>query len=114
MRGAVVSNGALLTSATFEMEIFPSQRDESEIIHSGEYTRLENTIAAAREALQIAQDTQNTIDAAEAVRQAQERLREAAERQEKSKRAGERMTPQRRSQNVSRRWRQQSSRQRNV
>lgn len=73
-------NGALLTSATFEMEIFPSQRDESEIIHSGEYTRLENTIAAAREALQIAQDTQNTIDAAEAVRQAQERLREAAEK----------------------------------
>lgn len=69
-------NGALLTSATFEMEIFPSQRDESEIIHSGEYTRLENTIAAAREALQIAQDTQNTIDAAEAVRQAQERLRD--------------------------------------
>ena len=55
-------------------------RDESEIIHSGEYTRLENTIAAAREALQIAQDTQNTIDAAEAVRQAQERLREAAEK----------------------------------
>ena len=73
-------NGALLTSATFEMEIFPSQRDESEIIHSGEYTRLENTIAAAREALQIAQDTQNTIDAAEAVRQAQEKLREAAEK----------------------------------
>lgn len=73
-------NGALLMSATFEMEIFPSQRDESEIIHSGEYTRLENTIAAAREALQIAQDTQNTIDAAEAVRQAQERLREAAEK----------------------------------
>ena len=72
-------NGALLTSATFEMEIFPSQRDESEIIHSGEYTSLENTIAAAREALQIAQDTQNTIDAAEAGRQAQERLREAAE-----------------------------------
>lgn len=33
-----------------------------------------------REALQIAQDTQNTIDAAEAVRQAQERLREAAEK----------------------------------
>ena len=56
-------NGALLTSATFEMEIFPSQRDESEIIHSGEYTRLKNT-----------------IDAAEAVRQAQERLREAAEK----------------------------------
>ena len=76
-------NGALLTSATFEMEIFPSQRDESEIIHSGEYTRLENTIAAAREALQIAQDTQNTIDAAEAVRQAQERLREAAEKANK-------------------------------
>lgn len=43
-------------------------------------TVLENTIAAAREALQIAQDTQNTIDAAEAVRQAQERLREAAEK----------------------------------
>lgn len=33
-----------------------------------------------RQALQIAQDTQNTIDAAEAVRQAQERLREAAEK----------------------------------
>ena len=33
---------------------------------------------------------------------------------EASKRAGERMTPQRRSQNASRRWRQQSSRQRNV
>ena len=31
--------GALLTSANFEMEIFPSQRDESEIVHSGEYTR---------------------------------------------------------------------------
>lgn len=46
-------NGALLTSATFEMEIFPSQRDESEIIHSGEYTRLENTIAAAREGYDI-------------------------------------------------------------
>lgn len=100
-------NGALLTSATFEMEIFPSQRDESEIIHSGEYTRLENTIAAAREALQIAQDTQNTIDAAEAVRQAQERLREAAEKAREIKETGERMTPQRRLQNVSRRWRQQ-------
>ena len=37
-------NGALLTSATFEMEIFPSQRDESEIVHSGEYTRLENIL----------------------------------------------------------------------
>ena len=72
-------NGALLTSANFEMEIFPSQRDESEIIHSGEYTRLENSIAAAREALQIAQDTQNTIDAAEALRAAAERAREAAE-----------------------------------
>ena len=73
-------NGALLTSATFEMEIFPSQRDESEIVHSGEYTRLENTIHAAREALQIAQETQNTIDAAEALRQAAERAREVAER----------------------------------
>lgn len=73
-------NGALLTSATFEMEIFPSQRDESEIIHSGEYTRLENTIAAAREALQIAQDTQNSIDAAEALRVAAEKARETAEK----------------------------------
>ena len=44
-------NGALLTSANFEMEIFPSQRDDAEIMHSGEYTRLENTIHAAREAL---------------------------------------------------------------
>lgn len=108
-------NGALLTSATFEMEIFPSQRDESEIIHSGEYTRLENTIAAAREALQIAQDTQNTIDAAEAVRQAQERLREAAEkareikesRREDEHRKGD-------CKMMSRRWRQQSSQTRNV
>lgn len=73
-------NGALLTSATFEMEIFPSQRDESEIVHSGEYTRLENTIAAAREALQIAQDTQNSIDAAEALRAAAEKARETAEK----------------------------------
>ncbi len=73
-------NGALLTSATFEMEIFPSQRDESEIVHSGEYTRLENTIAAAREALQIAQDTQNSIDAAEALRVAAEKARETAEK----------------------------------
>lgn len=73
-------NGALLTSANFEMEIFPSQRDDAGITHSGEYTRLENTIHAAREALQIAQDTQNTVDAAEAIREAQERLRETAER----------------------------------
>lgn len=73
-------NGALLTSANFEMEIFPSQRDDAEIMHSGEYTRLENAIHAAREALQIAQDTQNAIDAAEAIREAQERLRETAER----------------------------------
>ena len=73
-------NGALLTSATFEMEIFPSQRDESEIVHSGEYTRLENTIAAAREALQIAQDTQNSIDAAEALRVVAEKARETAEK----------------------------------
>lgn len=72
--------GALLTSATFEMEIFPSQRDESEIVHSGEYTRLENTIAAAREALQIAQDTQNSIDTAEALRVAAEKARETAEK----------------------------------
>lgn len=73
-------NGALLTSATFEMEIFPSQRDESEIVHSGEYTRLENTIAAAREALQIAQDTQNSIDTVEALRVAAEKARETAEK----------------------------------
>lgn len=73
-------NGELLTSANFEIEIFPSQRDDVEIMHSGEYTRLENTIHAAREALQIAQDTQNAIDAAEAIREAQERLRETAER----------------------------------
>jgi hypothetical protein len=78
-------NGALLTSATFEMEIFPSQRDESEIVHSGEYTRLENTIAAAREALQIAQDTQNSIDAAEALRVAAEKARETAEKARKIK-----------------------------
>ena len=28
-------NGALLTSANFEMEIFPSQRDDAGIMHSG-------------------------------------------------------------------------------
>ena len=67
-------NGALLTSATFEMEIFPSQRDESEIIHSGEYTRLENTIAAAREALQIAQE--RLREAAEKAREIKESRRE--------------------------------------
>lgn len=78
-------NGALLTSATFEMEIFPSQRDESEIVHSGEYTRLENTIAAAREALQIAQDTQNSIDTVEALRVAAEKARETAEKARKIK-----------------------------
>lgn len=71
--------GALLTSATFGMEIFPSQRDESEILHSGEYTRLENTIQAAREALQLAQETQLEIEAAEAVRQAAEKARQVAE-----------------------------------
>ena len=73
-------NGALLTSATFEMEIFPSQRDENEIVHSSEYTRLENSIHAAREALQIAQDTQNEIEAAEALRRAAENAREVAEK----------------------------------
>lgn len=72
--------GALLTSATFEMEIFPSQRDENEIVHSSEYTRLENSIQAAREALQIAQDTQNEIEAAEALRRAAENAREVAEK----------------------------------
>ena len=73
-------NGALLTSANFEMEIFPSQRNDAAIMHSGEYTRLENTIAAAREALQIAQETQISIDAAEALRVAAEKAREVAER----------------------------------
>ena len=116
-------NGALLTSANFEMEIFPSQRDDAGIMHSGEYTRLENTIHAAREALQIAQDTQNAIEAAEAIREAQERLRETAERkrrgnlrsgQGKSERTGERTTLQKQSQSVSMRWRQQSNRRRSV
>lgn len=73
-------NGALLTSATFELEIFPSQRADEEIIHSSEYTRLENSIHAAREALQITQDTQTAIDAAEALRKAAEEAREVAER----------------------------------
>ena len=72
-------NGALLTSATFEMEIFPSQRDENEIVHSSEYTRLENSIHAAREALQIAQDTQNEIEAAENAREVAEKAREIKE-----------------------------------
>lgn len=73
-------NGNMLTSASFELEIFPSQRDEGEMVSSGEYTRLENTIFAAREALQIAQDTNNTIMALEELRVAAEKLRDAAEK----------------------------------
>ena len=73
-------NGNLLSSASFELEIFPSQRNEENITSSGEYTRLENTIQAAREALQIAQDTQNSIQASEDLRVAVENLRVAAEK----------------------------------
>lgn len=73
-------NGALLTSASFEVEIFPSQRVDSTIISSGEYTRLENAIFAAREALQMAQETTESINAAEALREAAESVRVAQER----------------------------------
>lgn len=73
-------NGALLTSASFEVEIFPSQRVDETIISSGEYTRLENAIFAAREALQMAQETTESINAAEALRVAAESVRMAQER----------------------------------
>lgn len=73
-------NGALLSSATFELEIFPSQRIDSTILSSGEYTRLENAIYAAREALQMAQETTESINAAEALREAAESVRVAQER----------------------------------
>lgn len=73
-------NGALLTSASFEVEIFPSQRVDATIISSEEYTRLENTVFAAREALQMAQETTESINAAEALRVAAESIRVAQER----------------------------------
>ena len=65
-------NGALLSSASFELEIYPSQRVDETIISSEEYTRLENAIYAAREALQMAQETSERINAAEALREAAE------------------------------------------
>lgn len=73
-------NGALLTSASFELEIFPSQRADETIISSGEYTRLENAIFAAREALQMAQETSESVKAAEALREAAESVRVAQEK----------------------------------
>lgn len=73
-------NGALLTSASFEVEVFPSQRVDATIISSGEYTRLENAVFAAREALQMAQETTESINAAEALRVAAESVRVAQER----------------------------------
>lgn len=73
-------NGTLLTSASFEVEIFPSQRVDETIISSGEYTRLENAIFAAREALQMAQETTESINEAEALRVAAESVRVAQER----------------------------------
>lgn len=76
-------NGALLTSASFELEIFPSQRADETIIKSGEYTRLENTVFAAREALQIAQETYESVKEAEKKREAAEATREANEKTRK-------------------------------
>lgn len=73
-------NGTLLTSASFEVEIFPSQRVDETIISSGEYTRLENAVFAAREALQMAQETTESINVAEALRVAAESVRVAQER----------------------------------
>ena len=72
-------NGALLSSASFELEIYPSQRVDETIISSEEYTRLENAIYAAREALQMAQETSERINAAEALREAAEAVRVAQE-----------------------------------
>nr|DAM76768.1 MAG TPA: Baseplate component [Caudoviricetes sp.] len=73
-------NGALLSSASFELEIYPSQRVDETIISSGEYTRLENAIYAAREALQMAQETSERINAEEALREAAEAVRVAQEK----------------------------------
>ena len=73
-------NGALLSSASFELEIYPSQRVDETIISSEEYTRLENAIYAAREALQMAQETSERINAAEALREAAEAVRMAQEK----------------------------------
>lgn len=73
-------NGVVLTSASFEVEIFPSQRVDETIISSAEYTRLENAIFAAREALQMAQETTESINAAESLRVAAESVRVAQER----------------------------------
>ncbi len=73
-------NGALLSSASFELEIYPSQRVDETIISSEEYTRLENAIYAAREALQMAQETSERINAAEALREAAEAVRVAQEK----------------------------------
>ncbi|MBD5550240.1 MAG: DUF2479 domain-containing protein [Lachnospiraceae bacterium] len=73
-------NGALLSSASFELEIYPSQRVDETIISSEEYTRLENAIYAAREALQMAQETSERINAAEAIREAAEAVRVAQEK----------------------------------
>ena len=107
-------NGALLTGATFEMEIFPSSGMNRKSF-TPENTQDWRTPLQEGERLCKSHRTHRTpLIAREAVRQAQERLREAAEKAREIKRAGERMTPQRRLQNASRRWRQQSSRQRNV
>ena len=73
-------NGDILSSTSFELEIFPSQRNDHNITSSGEYTRLENAIFAAREALQIAQETNDDIMATERLRVASEKLRVAAEK----------------------------------
>ena len=73
-------NGALLSSASFALEIYPSQRVDETIISSEEYTRLENAIYAAREALQMAQETSERINAAEALREAAEAVRVAQEK----------------------------------
>lgn len=72
-------NGNLLSSASFEIMVFPSQRNDVKITGSGEYTRLENAIYAAREALQMAQEAANGLIEIETAIEAAERARVAAE-----------------------------------
>lgn len=80
------TNDETLSSATFELEIYKSQRDEEAIESSDEYTHLEIAIQRAKDALQAANDAlAHTLEqdalvaAAEEARAKAERLRVAAE-----------------------------------
>ena len=78
----VSTHEASLTSASFELEIFASQRDDSYIESTNEFTVLEiaiqrakDALADARVALAHTQDVDAAITAAEALRVAAEHLR---------------------------------------